>query len=241
MTAWDGLDEFGLREVSEKEQLIDRAAEFCDSIGGKYVSYILLRAPNGNVATDKCVLTNAPSAWLSRYVERNYQFHDPRVKFAAHARVPFYWGYPGFADHLDKAERAILHEAQEFNLQEGYVIPTAGPEGDAGGLSFGMDARNSIVDIVLASRARMQLFAAEFHAAAVRVLLGEDLVLAPNLTAREVEVLNWAADGLSSEATAIRMGVSAPTVNYHIANSCRKLGATNKTQAVALALRHGLI
>jgi DNA-binding CsgD family transcriptional regulator len=61
------------------------------------------------------------------------------------------------------------------------------------------------------------------------------------LTTREKEVLTWTAEGYSSEEVAARLGLSASAVNYHITNSCRKLGASNKIQAVALAIRMDLL
>ena len=238
---WDGLDRYDLTGVSQRSELMDRATEFCEAIGSKSFSYIMLNAPVGHLVKDEYVVTNSSSAWLTRYVERNYKFHDPLAKLCARSRLPFYWGQPGFADHLEKAERLVLHEAREFNHVEGYVVPTAGPEGDIGGLCFCMDAPNSAVDVVAESAAQIQLFAAQFHAAAVHVFFDGRLPPAVRLTPRELEVLSWAADGLSSEATAERMRLTAPTVNYHLTKSCRKLGASNKMQAVALALRQGLI
>jgi DNA-binding CsgD family transcriptional regulator len=56
-----------------------------------------------------------------------------------------------------------------------------------------------------------------------------------------MEVLTWTAEGYSSEAVAKRLGLSTSAVNYHITNCCRKLGASNKTQAVALAIRMNLM
>jgi DNA-binding CsgD family transcriptional regulator len=61
------------------------------------------------------------------------------------------------------------------------------------------------------------------------------------LTTREREVLTWTADGYSSEAVAARLGLSASAINYHVTNCCRKLGASNKIQAVALAIRMNLL
>ena len=89
--------------------------------------------------------------------------------------------------------------------------------------------------------ARLQLFAAQFHDAAVRLSCGRAWRERPQLTARQKEVLSWAADGFSSAATAGKIGITASAVNFHLVNAARKLGAANKIQAVALAIRHSLI
>jgi len=61
------------------------------------------------------------------------------------------------------------------------------------------------------------------------------------LTAREVEVLQLLAEGLPNKSIAARLGISDQTVKFHVASICGKLGAANRTQAVRLAVRRGLI
>jgi two-component system, NarL family, response regulator YdfI len=61
------------------------------------------------------------------------------------------------------------------------------------------------------------------------------------LTAREVEVLELLAEGLPNKSIATRLGISDQTVKFHVASICGKLGATNRTQAVRLAVRRGLL
>ena len=68
----------------------------------------------------------------------------------------------------------------------------------------------------------------------------EDRLLEP-LTPRETQVLELVADGLPNKAIAGALGVSDETVKFHLASVFGKLGATNRTDAVRLALRHGLI
>jgi len=60
------------------------------------------------------------------------------------------------------------------------------------------------------------------------------------LTRREDEVLGLLASGLRQEEIATRLVVSPRTVGAHIQNVLRKMGATSRTQAVALAYRRDL-
>ena len=60
------------------------------------------------------------------------------------------------------------------------------------------------------------------------------------LTRREDEVLRLLASGLRQEEIASRLVVSHRTVGSHIQNVLRKMGATSRTQAVALAYRRDL-
>jgi LuxR family quorum-sensing system transcriptional regulator CciR len=63
----------------------------------------------------------------------------------------------------------------------------------------------------------------------------------PRLTERERECLSWSAQGKSAWATSMILGVSENTVNFHLKSAMRKLGTTNRVQAVAIAVRAGLI
>jgi DNA-binding NarL/FixJ family response regulator len=68
----------------------------------------------------------------------------------------------------------------------------------------------------------------------------DDQVLEP-LTARELEVLGHLADGLSNKAIAAHLGISDETVKFHLSAILGKLGASNRTDAVRLALRRGMV
>lgn len=62
-----------------------------------------------------------------------------------------------------------------------------------------------------------------------------------DLTAREVEVLRLLADGLSHEQVGRRLQISAETARTHLRKACTRLGAATRTEAVARAIREGLI
>lgn len=61
------------------------------------------------------------------------------------------------------------------------------------------------------------------------------------LTPREVEVLRLVAQGLANKEIATRIGTASGTVKIHVQNILAKLGATDRTHAVTLALQRGII
>ncbi len=61
------------------------------------------------------------------------------------------------------------------------------------------------------------------------------------ITARESEVLRWVANGKSAWEIGEILHITKRTVDEHVQTAVRKLGAANRTHAVALALRDGLI
>jgi DNA-binding NarL/FixJ family response regulator len=61
------------------------------------------------------------------------------------------------------------------------------------------------------------------------------------LTAREREVLELLAEGLSNRQVAERLGISEHTAKFHVASVSGKLGASSRTEAVSRGVRRGLI
>ena len=61
------------------------------------------------------------------------------------------------------------------------------------------------------------------------------------LTDREHEVLRWLAQGKSNKEIARALKISERTVKFHVASILEKLGAGNRTDAVRIAARDGLI
>lgn len=58
---------------------------------------------------------------------------------------------------------------------------------------------------------------------------------------RHIECLYWAREGKSSTDIGTILGISPYTVDEHFANICERLGVRTRTQAVAEAIRLGLL
>jgi DNA-binding CsgD family transcriptional regulator len=102
---------------------------------------------------------------------------------------------------------------------------------------------------IVVSGAAEVLDVAHAHQVAVARRKGEWELVAPipvsannhSLTPREREVLWWAAQGKSAAEIGKVLHISKRTVDEHTQNAAHKVGAANRTQAVAVALRERLI
>jgi len=65
---------------------------------------------------------------------------------------------------------------------------------------------------------------------------GED-----DLSSPEIDVLRLIAAGNANKEIAGRLGIAEETVKSHITNILAKLGANDRTQAVTMALKRGII
>jgi NarL family two-component system response regulator LiaR len=62
-----------------------------------------------------------------------------------------------------------------------------------------------------------------------------------DLSKRELEILALMVDGLTNEEIADRLVISPATARHHVSACIQKLGASNRAQAAALAVKNGLV
>jgi DNA-binding CsgD family transcriptional regulator len=61
------------------------------------------------------------------------------------------------------------------------------------------------------------------------------------LSKREREILQKVADGATTRQVATDLGISPHTVKTHLERIFEKLGANDRAQAVAIAIRTGIV
>lgn len=126
----------------------------------------------------------------------------------------------------------------------GITVPIHMPRGRTGSVSW--YSRNASVDAfaVLAEHADLLRLAGHCFMDLVYSIRPENDPCADapfDLSERELECLTWAALGRTGAEIGSVIHRSPATVRFHIDNAVRKLGARNRTQAVAIAAERGLI
>lgn len=61
------------------------------------------------------------------------------------------------------------------------------------------------------------------------------------ITVREKECLRWCAEGKTSEEIGIILSLSTHTVNHYLISATKKLNAVNRTHAITVAIRQGIL
>lgn len=69
----------------------------------------------------------------------------------------------------------------------------------------------------------------------------DETVGRPDLTTRELEVLQWIAHGHSNRQIAKQLGIAEETVKTHVRNILDKFGVASRSKAVALSHKLGLV
>ncbi len=175
-----------------------------------------------------------PPAWQKHYMDMGYPAVDPRIIRARQSPEPFLWSAELFRDVPE-----LWADMQTAGLAYGW---TQSVLNEPGGISMlSLTRREPFTPDELDARLpRMQWLALVTHKAFSRVIRARLASDSPALTARELEVLRWTADGKSAQDIAEILLLSKNTVDFHIRNSIMKLDAPNKTAAVVRAVLLGL-
>lgn len=177
------------------------------------------------------LLEHWPSGWAERYFSRGYIDTDPAIRRVVRAAPPFEWRE---LSSDDPAERRVMEEARDFRLRQGFTVSLMTLEGDAAGFSLAGE------HIELAPEDRGVLALVATYALA-RSLSLREASGAFTLTPREIEALQWAAEGKGEWEIGEIMGISQHGAHKHLRSVRAKLGVSSMTHAAATGIRLGLI
>lgn len=192
------------------------------------------------------IRTSTPADLMRDYMDQRLYLQDPWMQLCARTAAP---------DHLDvRRELAAPSRPDktrmsrlfaDHGVRRAVLVPCYGG-GRSGGIVLyarSDDAARAFADPDAMSRARLvvALFAASYRPETDRSLSADRYTAHNALTPRECEVLRWAYAGLRTSRIADRMGLQDVTVTKHLLSVRRKLKARTREQALAIAVRDGLI
>lgn len=180
------------------------------------------------------VITNYPVAWTKRYVACHYERIDPVIRHAANHSQTFTWG-PNFAPlDASRPEKQLFDEAAQFGIKYGFTVPIRDRDGSTALVSFATNERRAgFCRSIRRNAEAIRLLAFNFHAHARRLTRATQSFDNADLSRRQIECLDWAAQGKSTWEIGKIVGISERTVAFHLEKAKEKLGARNITQAVA--------
>jgi LuxR family quorum-sensing system transcriptional regulator SolR len=174
---------------------------------------------------------NYSSSWQQRYADQNYLAVDPTVAHGLQSVLPIVWN-----DKLFSEAPEFWEDARGHGLQVGWAQSSIDVHGAVGMLTLARSHDALTPTELRAQIPHMQWLAKMATEGMLRLAANGRSPEPPvRLTAREIEVLRWTADGKTSHEVGQIMAISERTVNFHINNSLLKLGANNKTSGVIKA------
>ena len=214
--------------------------ETLDGLARRYGlrGYLLINVPS-ETSTDfssNVLLTSWPDEMLKTYDHAGLIFGSPVVERLRQSTNPFTYDADGTNRRRSDGKAAIAANLfEKHGLTRGAYFPAHNSAGLRGALAFGgtrdalnpreMAELNAMANLIFTDVVELQAGA------------GQNV----SLSRREIECLSWASAGKTSVEMSEILGLSEYTVNHYLNRATRKLDAVNRVQAVAKAIRAGLL
>lgn len=215
------------------------------SVIDDYSSDRLLTAEDGRAMAS---VLGWEEAFQADWVDQKLYLISPIAAVCRVTTKPFVWDAVAVAEAIREARTrppVSWNLTPEHGIFGGLTVPVHLPRARTGSVAW--LARDPNVDIraVLVRHGDALRIAAHhlmdlIYASRVEVNIDNSPPASP-LSEREVECLSWAALGRTDVEIGELIHRSHTTARFHIDNAIAKLGARNRTQAVAIAVQMGLI
>jgi LuxR family transcriptional regulator, quorum-sensing system regulator BjaR1 len=204
-----------------------------------YRVFIVFKIPPATslLLSENCIITNWPADFLGSYDRLVLLPECPLMPGLRRSIVPVPIDFAQLAASYPVAQRDIIAELyRAAHLKTGVAIPVGKPDGTRCVMMIAGE-RDAIT-----YREMVELTMIAIHGFQRLVEVTADDGKQPQiLTDREVDCLTWTAAGKTSADIATILTLSEHTVNHYLNRAAKKLDTVNRTQAVAKALRRGLI
>jgi len=211
----------------------------CDGTSIANVAYLGVTL-NGSRSKEPIIISTYQSDWVNRYIDKRYVMVDPAIVNGLRGILPYDWN--ANRSHSTKLIK-FFGEANEFGVyHNGISIPIRDAIGGRATFSINSSLpNNEWEDLKKEKLGKLTIFAYQFHLQITDLISHNKPVLKISLSPRETDILLWAAEGKTSWETATILGLAENTVAFYMRNITSKLRVSTKAQAVAVALRTGLL
>lgn len=234
-----GRDALNFIESLDRVATVGAALDAMEEAFGRFGfrTLIVTGLPNSGERFEQVVLAKRwPAEWFKLYTAKDYIRVDPVARLCRRTHNPFEWSEAPYDAAREPGAAEVMQRASDFNMSRGFIIPVHGDGAHNACVSLG----GAHLDLNRRSKPALHLMAM-YGFERVRRILTPSAAPRHRLTPRETEALAWAAQGKSAWEIGEILGISQRTAEEHLAAAGRKLGAVNRTRAVAIAIRDRLI
>jgi len=201
-------------------------------------AFLVVRMPGGTAQTVQSVsvVSSWPAELVARYDRAAMLPNSPLFGRVLNNTVPFVVDLEQQAAGKSGREADVFALFKTYNMERFAFFPVCDPDGHRGVVSFYGDRQlpthQEMLELTMIA---IQVYDRLYQIGRSDHRPGEDL------TEREIDCLNWTAAGKTSAEISEILGLSEHTVNHYLNRATRKLDTVNRTQAVAKAIRTGII
>jgi DNA-binding CsgD family transcriptional regulator len=236
-----------LVEAAESgRDLVPVIESITNNLGFETFTYGMSTSPRPDHESRMYVFTTASAEWVARYDQRAYIEVDPRILLLWDSTLPLVWDQRTVRGGGTRSE-AFLDDALGFGIASGVCMPL----GDEFGTRVMVALNSSIPEIdeprrqaISRSLGDIVLLAHYFHELFMKSVVRrgtQSRFTGRPLSDRERECLSMAARGLTTDDIGFKLGIGARTVQFHFDSIRSKLAAANRQEAVARAIKEGII
>ena len=189
--------------------------------------------------------TTLPREWAAMYDRNAYIEVDPRVQMTFDQPMMMVWSGEDFRGRSTRLD-GFLDDAAAFGVRSGACF-TAHDSSAQGVMVAFNSSRPRLSDAehesVATNVGNLYAFGTYFQDLFIRAVIERGLpsrLRGAALTVREIEVLKLVSRGLTAEDIAMKLDLSPRTVRFHVDSARTKIGAANREEAIALAVKAGL-
>jgi len=190
--------------------------------------------------------TTAPQDWIRLYHQAAYIEVDPRIEAAVTCTLPYLWDQSTERGKSPRVDR-FLDDAARHGIRSGLSFLL--PDSNRASVILCLNSSVPVVNeqrraMLVANYGMMFTFGYYFHELFMRKVVDAGMASpleGTPLTARERECLTHAANGLTTEDIAGRLGIKPRTVQFHFDTIRTKLAVATRHEAIARAVHQRLI
>lgn len=231
-------------ELHTRKQLGEGLMSVLAEVNASRFACLYLRRENGELVIEKSI-SNLPVTWLKLYLERGYDASDPVFQGVVRGGTYGYWNELTSGMVLGRSGQEVMGAARQFDMKDGF---TKRVTLDSGGVAVVMAAGEELErqpTARAALRMAFDVFANEgarmMRSAPIVRPVGDGGDASMTLSKTQLKVLLMRADGLSNKMVAQAMNRHEKTVECHVTEILRRLGARNMIDAIRIATKLKLI
>ncbi|MBB4398537.1 LuxR family transcriptional regulator [Bradyrhizobium sp. ERR14] len=178
-----------------------------------------------------------PPGYLDNYKAMQWDRIDPVVQKIHYARGSFRWSDTCDPKQISRTDRDFFESCRELGVHSGITIPMRGPARETDLISLSFREKGAPAD---EKTGFVYMVCVQYWLKYCELADGRRSLDA-GLTAQEVECLKWCKEGKTNWEIGEILSISQKTVEFHVGNTMKKLGASNRITAVIMGIKSGII